>query len=327
MMSSLGHEVYLYAGEENEAQVTELITCVTKEEQARWWPGWDPQKDSWPDGWRTDAPWWRKMNGRASLEIDERIEPGDTLCLIAGVCQEPLAKAFPDNRTVEFGIGYEGIFANFKVFESYAWMHHVYGQKGIVNGIFYDSVIPNYFDPSDFQFHQRGKRDDYLLYIGRITQRKGIEIVKEIVKHTGLPLKVAGQGDLALFDGVEIDYLGVVGPSTRNILMADAKAVLVPTLYIEPFGGVAVEAQLSGAPVITTDWGAFPETVVDGVTGRRCRTLQQFIDAVEECDSLDRREIRRRAERYLTTNVRYEYQRYFELLATLDRKGWYELSH
>jgi len=326
MMTSLGNEVYLYAGEENESAVTELITCVSKEEQAAWWPGWDPQKSSWPDGWNTAAPWWGTMNSRAIWEIQQRIEPGDTICLIGGCCQQSIAQQFPEHRSVEFGVGYKGVFSDFKVFESYAWMSHVYGRLQMDNGIFFDAVIPNYFDPLDFPFYRRAKCDEYLLYIGRIVESKGIEIVKEVVKHTGIPLKVAGQGNLSLFGGIDIDYQGVVEPQVRNLLMADAKAVLVPTLYIEPFGGVAVEAQLSGTPVITTDWGAFPETVVDGVTGRRCRVLREFIDAVDECEEMDRREIRRRAERYLTTNVRYEYQRYFERLALLDRKGWYELS-
>ena len=58
--------------------------------------------------------------------------------------------------------------------------------------------------------------------------------------------------------------------------LARRGSVRVPTYYIEPFGGVAVEAQLCGTPVITTDFGAFPETVQHGITGYRCRTYKQF---------------------------------------------------
>lgn len=325
MMWSLGHEVYLYAGEDCEADVTELVTCVTKEEQAAWWPDWNPETDYWPDGWRVDAPWWTTMNSRAIEAIQERLEPKDFICIIAGYCQQSVADAFPKNIAVEWGIGYEGFFSKYRVFESYAWMHWLYGKRNIVNGVFYDTVIPNFFDPDDFPIWRRG-HDDYLLYIGRLVERKGLEVVKEVVKNSDLPLKVAGQGDRRLLDGIDYEDLGVVAPLQRNRLMAGAMAVLVPTYYIEPFGGVAVEAQLCGTPVITTDFGAFSETVVHGETGFRCHTLHEFVTAVDKCETLRSGDIRRHAERYLTTNVRYEYEEHFERLLGLYKKGWYELG-
>lgn len=325
MMWSLGHEVYLYAGEKTDSDCTELITCVTKEEQKNWWPDWNPGTDYWPDGWRTDAPWWTTMNGRAVDAIRQRLEPQDFICIIAGVCQQPLAQAFPNNIAIEWGIGYEGFFAKHRVFESYAWMHWLYGKNNIVNGVYYDTVIPNFFDPDDFPVWRRG-HDDYLLYIGRLIERKGTNIVREIAACSDLPLKVAGQGDRGLLKGVEFEDLGLLGPRDRNLAMAGAAAVLVPTMYIEPFGGVAVEAQLCGTPVITTDYGAFTETVSHGETGFRCHTLKEFVEAVDKCDTLRASDIRRHAERYLTTNVRYEYEEHFSRLLSLYGSGWYDLG-
>jgi glycosyltransferase involved in cell wall biosynthesis len=95
-------------------------------------------------------------------------------------------------------------------------------------------------------------------------------------------------------------------------------------LYLEPFGGVAVEAQFCGTPVITTDWGAYPETVAHGITGFRCRYLGEFLDAVEQCRGLDPVLINRRAvDRFSMGVVAHQYEAYFSRLTTLQEQGWY----
>jgi glycosyltransferase involved in cell wall biosynthesis len=106
--------------------------------------------------------------------------------------------------------------------------------------------------------------------------------------------------------------------------MARAHAVLMPTLYLEPFGAVAVEAQLCGTPVITCDWGAFPETVEQGVTGFRCHYLGEFLDAVQRVSELDPVAIRTRAvAKYSLSVVAQQYQSYFERLSLLWGAGWH----
>ena len=118
-------------------------------------------------------------------------------------------------------------------------------------------------------------------------------------------------------------YRGVVGPEERSELMGNARAVLVPSLYLEPFGGVNVEAQLCGTPVITTDWGAFPETVEDGKTGFRCRTMAEFTKAVEDVGKLKRTYIRKRAiDKYSAPVVAKQYDRYFKNLMGLYGGGF-----
>lgn len=90
------------------------------------------------------------------------------------------------------------------------------------------------------------------------------------------------------------------------------KAVFVPTEYLECFGGVNVEARLSGTPVITTNFGCFPEQIENGIDGFRCNTLQDFVQATRDVEKLDPYLIRKRAERYLMDNVKLEYQKWFE---------------
>lgn len=317
MMSSLGHEVFLYGGEKNEAAVTEFIPLVSAEDLKAWFGDYNSETTVFND-WNSSSVCWQTMNIRAVAAIESRRKPGDILGIIAGRCQESIMRALPDMRAVEWGIGYEGIITDaFHVFESNPWMHYVYGSCGIKDGKFFDAVIPNAFDEEDYIYAD--KKDDYLLFIGRPTAKKGLEVISELAKR-GHRIVSAGQGSLNI-PGVE--HMGVVRGEVKAKLIAKAKALLAPTFYIEPFGGVVIEALLSGTPVITTDFGAFTETVRDQIDGYRCHTMNEFDYAANVVQYLDQGEIHAHARRYLTRNVRYQYQRYFERLALLDSRGWY----
>ena len=332
MMTSLGHVVYHYGGEGSTAQAVKNIPIITNEERQKWWGKNDTKKEFYAIEWDANLPYWKVANARAIAEITSRIEPKDFICLIGGNCQKPIADAFPNHMTVEFGIGYEGTFAKYRVFESYAWMHHVYGLQGTRNGMNYDAVIPNYFEPDDFALEPK---EDYYLYIGRLISRKGPHIAADVCKRLGVKLKVAGQGVIetspgkivakeVTLEGEHIEYVGTVNVEERKHLMAKAKAVFVQTQYIGPFEGVAVEAMLSGTPVITTDWGVFAETVQDGVNGFRVRTLGEAMWATKEAEKLDPKQIRTMAlERYSTDVLKYRYQDYFNQLLNLWGAGWY----
>lgn len=317
MMTDIDHEVYLYGGIENEARVKEFIPLVPGSDLQKWFGHYDYNKHVFGD-WDRNSECWQTMNSRAVLEISRRKQPGDILGLIGGLCQEQIKMGLPDMRCVEWGIGYEGIIDDaFHVFESNPWMHYVYGMRGIKDGRFFDTVIENSFEEEDFIF--KDKKEDYLLYLGRLTPRKGMEVVRELAAR-GHKIKMAGQGEERI-PGTE--YVGVVRGKEKAELLANAKALLVPTFYIEPFGGVAIEAMLSGTPVITTDFGAFTETIIDKVNGYRCHTMKDFEDATEGVGVLSPRDIRYFSEKYLTKNVKHKYDKYFNRLSLLDGAGWY----
>lgn len=317
MMHDREHDVFLYAGTENDARCTNLTVAVDPEDHERWFPDYRPETDVW-DGFRVGAQWWTEMNARCIDAISQVQQPGDIICLIAGLAQKPIADAFPTLRSVEFGVGYAGTFAAHRVFESYAWMHYVAGWYQDDNLRNYDAVIPNSFDRSEFSFQTQP--DDYLLYLGRMTPRKGLNTVQAIADR-GHRVLTAGQGAERI-RGAE--HQGVVLGADKKRLLAGAKAILVPTDYLEPFGGVAVEAMLSGVPVLSTDWGAFTETNHHGVTGFRCRTLGEWLGAIDAVGLLDKHDIRAYARNRYTTDVAAKmYDRYFTQLADLDRDGWY----
>jgi glycosyltransferase involved in cell wall biosynthesis len=321
MMHGLGHEVFLYAGPESEAAVTEHIACISEDERA----AAVGDRHFVHASFDNSLPHWQAFNERVIATMRQHIQERDFICIIGGLAHKPILDAFPGHIGVEFSIGYGGNFAPFRVWESYAWMHTCYGaQAGHANaadGRWFDAVIPGSFDPEEFPF--RARKDDYHLFIGRLTERKGFRIATDVCERLGKRLVIAGQGEPPAYG----EYVGVVGPEERGRLMAGAQAVWVPTVYIEPFGNVAVEAQLCGTPVITTDWGAMTETVEHGVGGFRCRTLGEFMRAATDVETLSPTGIRHRAVgRYSTATVAQLYQRHFERLMSLWGEGWYEID-
>lgn len=157
---------------------------------------------------------------------------------------------------------------------------------------------------------------DYFLYVARPNFDKGIGIARDIATATGIPLYTAGQGTPEQW-GHSPYHLGVLSQSARNYWMARARAVLCPSLYVEPWLNVAVEAQLNGCPVITTDWGAVTENVLHGITGYRCHTMPEFIEAARNVHTLSRDACRRWAEQYSLEHIGARYEAYLERLAGL----------
>lgn len=324
MMKTLGHEVYLYAGEENEAPCDELITCISKERAIKSWKGGHYVNTSF----NSNETHWRHFNEKAIKGLRERLQKTDFICLIGGHAQKVIADTFPKHMSVEIGIGYGGTFAKFKVFESYNWMHTVYAKQSAgdtPDGNFYDCVIPNYFETEDFPFSgEKGdEKGEYYLFIGRMIHRKGISIASEVCKKLGKRLILAGPGERAEVEKLGHEYVGEVDAKKRGELMSRATAVFAPTIYIEPFGGVAVEAMLCGTPIITSDWGAFVEYNKQGITGYRCRTKGEFIEATELVKKLDGYKIRTYARQHFALDrVAWQYQAYFEQLESLWKEGW-----
>ena len=317
MLKSLGYHVTLYASEENDAPCDELVTVITKEEQTTILNGLEYQHAALTN---FAAPLWTLSNNRTIKEISKRKQARDFICIIGGTSQEPVARAHPDLMSVEYSIGYVSSFSQYRVYESHIWRAMTHGYEHQIDGRFFDDVIPLFFDPNEFTF--QASKENFVLYVGRLIPKKGLSIACQAAAKAGIPLKVIGHGDRSLVtDGAE--YLGELSVAERNDYMSRASALICPTLYIEPFGSVAVEAQMCGTPVVSTDFGAFVETVEQGKTGFRCRYMGEFVRALRDVAGLPRLYIRERAvEKYAMENVKHDYQRYFERLMLLWEKGW-----
>jgi glycosyltransferase involved in cell wall biosynthesis len=271
--------------------------------------------------WSGTAPWWKTYNRHIITEINKRKHKKDFICVINGKLNADLSE-IQGVQVVEFAIGYTGTFAQYRVFASYSHMHRMLGAQGGYdpNGHFYDVVIPHFLNPDDYPLGST--KSDYFLYIGRLETRKGLQIAVDTCKYLGVKLKIAGPGE-PICTGDHLEYLGPVNGQEKIGLYQNAIATFTPSLYLEPFGMTTIESQMCGTPTITTDWGAYPETVINDLNGYRCRTLNQFVIAAKKVKNLSPNKIRENAcKLWDINNIRFRYQEYFESLQDLWGEGW-----
>jgi glycosyltransferase involved in cell wall biosynthesis len=262
----------------------------------------------------------------AIREVGKRKQKNDFILPFWGAGTRPVCDAHPDLITVEPGIGYAGgHWARWKIFESYAIYHAYCGLEavGTCKQDWYDAVIPNYFDPDDFEFKEQ--KQDYFLFLGRVYSGKGIDIAIQVTEKIGAKLVIAGQNPENRTFPPHVEFVGYADVEKRKQLMSNAKAAFVASQYVEPFGGVQIELLFSGTPTITTDWGSFAENNIHGVTGYRCRTFEQFEWAARNIGNIDPKDCRQFAENFSLARVAPMYEEYFQgVLDVYAGKGWYQ---
>lgn len=326
MLRSRGHHVIHYGHEHSRVDCDEHVTVTTADDLHQAYGDHDWRVKGFPDYKLEDAAY-QAFHRNAIRELGYRGQKGDFLLCPFGHAHKPEADAYPGLIAVESGIGYSGgSFAKFRVFESYAIMHVYQGQQRLAsmsNEMWYDWVIPNSFDLVDFEYS--ADKENYFLHLGRIGPGKGTHIAVEVANAIGAKLVIAGPGAMSSTDNIEV--VGVVGPERRKQLMRDAKGTFCPSMYLEPFCGVQIESMLSGTPVISTDWGAFVEYNPHGVTGYRCRTMEQFTWAARNIDQIAPIACRRWAEKnFSLDHVAGMYDEFFWSVAQVHGgKGWYEV--
>jgi glycosyltransferase involved in cell wall biosynthesis len=231
-------------------------------------------------------------NQNAAFEIAKRKKAGDFVLCFYGDENKEAAEFNKDLKVIEPSIGYSAnaVFAPYRVFVSYAQMHYYYGMKGmLMNPSWNDAVIYNAISADEFDYTE--EKDDYILYFGRVVESKGLHIAIQATEAAGKKLVIAGPGNLNELGYSSIPshvtIAGVCNVEQRRKLMSKARAIIGPTYYLEPFGNMIAEGYMSGTPAITSDWGAFAENVVHGVTGFRCREFREFVDAIHNIGSIN----------------------------------------
>lgn len=176
---------------------------------------------------------------------------------------------------------------------------------------------------------------DYLAFVGRVTEEKGMREAVELSRATRVPLRAAAKVHddherrhyrevvvPAVEEGV-MEFMGEVGPEDRDPLYAGALATVMLGGWPEPFGLVAIESMATGTPVIARRAGALTETVEHGVTGFLVDDVTEATLAVERVRDLDRRLIRERTlERFSPARMVDEYEAvYRQLIAERHATG------
>lgn len=331
MMKARGHYIIHYGHEDSQVSCDEHVTVVKQCDLEKAYPGHDHKVS----GYKFDVTdhVYKTFYSQATIAVSERKQPNDFILAFWGAGVRPVCDAHSDLIVVEPGIGYpSGFFARYKIFESYAILHAYCGIQGVSGKkqpSWYDVVIPNYFDTEDFEFHDaREDPDPYYLYIGRVIDCKGVNIAIQVTKHIGAKLIVAGQYSLKSMGYSQVpDHVQEVGYADkprRKELMSKALCAFVPSLYLEPFGGVQIELLMSGTPTITSDWGAFVENNIHGVTGYRCRTFEQFCWAARNIKNIDPTDCFKWSQNFTLECVSKMYEEYFKsVLDVVIGDGWY----
>ena len=347
MMSGRGHEIIHYGHELSDPICDEHVTVVSNDMWKKFYGAFEfhhrqrkgadmdelvkTHKDAWFE-FDTEDECHTEWYNNAIREIKKRKKKNDFLLCFWGNGVFKVADAFKDDDdiiVVEPGIGYAATFADYRVFESYALYHADFGveKTSVANrNNWYDIVIPNYFDLDEFEYSE--DKEDYFLFLGRVYTGKGIHIAEQICEALGKKLIVAGQiGDEKYVPKECSEWVGYADVETRKKLMSKAQCTIIASTYVEPFGGVQIESLLSGTPTITTDWGAFAENNINGLTGYRCRTFNDFIWAAENIDRIKPKDCRKFGEKFSLENIAPLYEKYFkDILDTYNSdEGWYKI--
>ena len=144
----------------------------------------------------------------------------------------------------------------------------------------------------------------YLAFLGRISPEKRPDRAIEIAVRAGVPLKIAAKidnVDRAYWDSTiaplvkrhaNVEYVGEINDLQKGEFLGNARALLFPIDWPEPFGLVMIEAMACGTPVVAFRAASVPEVIEDGVSGFIVRDIDQAVEAVSRLGTLDRRAIR-----------------------------------
>ncbi len=188
-------------------------------------------------------------------------------------------------------------------YQDLSYVSFSYAQRKQMPDINWVANIYHGVDTKLFAFNPTPK--EYFLYLGRVTEEKGVHFAIQAAKAAGVELRIAGGSQStenywhkhiqSEINGKTIRYMGEADETQKIELLQGAKALLFPTQYDETFGLVMIEAMACGTPVIAWRNGSVPEVVFDGKTGYIVDSVEGMTKAIQSIDKISREETRHRA--------------------------------
>jgi len=280
-MTKRGHTVYHYGHEDSQVKCTEHITVTNDEILKKSYKDLNKWKTSgFNQSVETEAV--KIFNDNCIKELNNKIKsPNEFILCWFGFAHDQCTKHFANKAiVVEPSIGYDSMFAQIKIFETYAQMHKMHGRLKTQIEFNNEFVVYPGFKKEDFLFKK--DKSNVALFLGRILEPKGAKAAYDMCNSIGQEIYFAGPNILGLKDSKYCKMLGFIGPDERKKLLSEAKFLLAPSLFIEPCNWTVIEAQFSGTPTITTNFGGFTETVNQGNTGFRCSTYEEFKFSIQK---------------------------------------------
>ena len=352
MLTRMGHTVYHYGNNGSNPVCTEHIDLTTREEFLEAYCETHFRRQTvisdGPNantGWKVAPEFSREFDRKAVEEIEKRFKPDDFILDLCSTSLQDILNPFEGRAILcEPGVGYGVTMPNtHKAYVSHSWEafhtgrrfeQEPYGWEQALP-LWQDAVIHYFADPNDFIYNE--DKENFAFFIGRFNQDKGPETVVQVIeayrKQTGDDMKLimAGSGHEWLSKRKDIkkkewlDIKGFIEPEERKELLSKAKVLLAPSWYLEPFGIISIEAQMSGTPAIGPDWGGFSESILHGKTGYRCRTFEEFVFAVKNIDTIKAEDCRTwSVGNFSTLSQAHKYEHWFQSLHNqYANGGWY----
>jgi glycosyltransferase involved in cell wall biosynthesis len=259
-------------------------------------------------------------------EIRRRADEFDVLHFHVDFLHYPIAAAFADRMltTLHGRLDIPDVKPFYSVFPDYPLVSISHDQRRPMPPVNWAGVVHHGL-PTDLLPFVGRPQGDYLAFLGRISREKRPDRAIEIATRAGMKLRIAAKIDRVdqdYWDTVieplvdshpNVEFIGEINERQKAEFLGQARALLFPIDWPEPFGLVMIEAMACGTPVIAFRRGSAPEVVDEGITGFVVNDVQQAVAAARSAAKLDRAEVRATFEkRFAAERMALDYLQIYE---------------
>lgn len=241
----------------------------------------------------------------------------DIAMQFANLCKKPIL--FTHHDPFNFLIKYKSVMLKYR---NLNWVSISLSQRrGMPKDTNWAGNIYHGIDAKKYKPRYDGT-SDYFAYVGRIIEPKGVHFAIDAINlynknnpDTKMKLKIAGK----YYSGVgkdeywtniiepnlneTVEYVGYLKGHDLDKFMREARGLIVPSTFEEPFGMVTLEALANGTPVIGLDVGATAEIIEHGRTGYIAKNVDDIAKYMGKIDKIDRRLCREHAEQKFSLDI------------------------